>query len=79
VRHCRKVMSEIPAATCFNSGSTVPYVVDRIIQQGDKVNKGRVFIPTGAPRFSLALVRLTSLMHRVPVKGVDREGRLEFG
>ncbi|KAG9078826.1 ribose-5-phosphate isomerase rki1 [Ceratobasidium sp. UAMH 11750] len=29
------------------SGSTVPYVVDRIIQQGDEVNKGRVFIPTG--------------------------------
>ncbi|CUA69818.1 ribose 5-phosphate isomerase A [Rhizoctonia solani] len=29
------------------SGSTVPYVVDRIIQQGDKLNKHRVFIPTG--------------------------------
>ncbi|CAE6444558.1 unnamed protein product [Rhizoctonia solani] len=29
------------------SGSTVPYVVDRIIQQGDKLNKNRVFIPTG--------------------------------
>ncbi|KAF8603584.1 ribose-5-phosphate isomerase [Ceratobasidium sp. AG-I] len=28
-------------------GSTVPYVVDRIIQQGDEINKGRVFIPTG--------------------------------
>ncbi|KAG8737043.1 ribose-5-phosphate isomerase rki1 [Ceratobasidium sp. 414] len=31
----------------IGSGSTVPYVVDRIIQQGDEVNKGRVFIPTG--------------------------------
>ncbi|TFK19608.1 ribose-5-phosphate isomerase [Coprinopsis marcescibilis] len=29
------------------SGSTVPYVVDRIFQQGKEVNKGRVFIPTG--------------------------------
>ncbi|KAF8754507.1 Ribose 5-phosphate isomerase A (phosphoriboisomerase A) [Rhizoctonia solani] len=31
----------------IGSGSTVPYVVDRIIQQGDKLNKNRVFIPTG--------------------------------
>ncbi|QRV93009.1 ribose 5-phosphate isomerase A [Ceratobasidium sp. AG-Ba] len=31
----------------IGSGSTVPYVVDRIVQQGDAVNKGRVFIPTG--------------------------------
>ena len=29
-------------------GSTVPYVVERIVQQGAAVNKGRVFIPTGA-------------------------------
>ncbi|CAE6528370.1 unnamed protein product [Rhizoctonia solani] len=31
----------------IGSGSTVPYVVDRIIQQGDRLNKHRVFIPTG--------------------------------
>jgi len=31
----------------IGSGSTVPYVVDRIIQQGDALNKNRVFIPTG--------------------------------
>lgn len=31
----------------IGSGSTVPYVVDRIIAQGPEVNKGRVFIPTG--------------------------------
>ncbi|KJA21776.1 hypothetical protein HYPSUDRAFT_41620 [Hypholoma sublateritium FD-334 SS-4] len=31
----------------IGSGSTVPYVVDRIVQQGEEVNKGRVFIPTG--------------------------------
>jgi ribose 5-phosphate isomerase A len=28
-------------------GSTVPYVVDRIVQQGKEANTGRVFIPTG--------------------------------
>ncbi|KAF8154592.1 ribose 5-phosphate isomerase A-domain-containing protein [Crassisporium funariophilum] len=31
----------------IGSGSTVPYVVERIVQQGPEVNKGRVFIPTG--------------------------------
>jgi ribose 5-phosphate isomerase A len=29
------------------SGSTVPYVVDRIVQQGKELNKDRIFIPTG--------------------------------
>ncbi|KAF8956598.1 ribose-5-phosphate isomerase [Flammula alnicola] len=31
----------------IGSGSTVPYVVERIVQQGPELNKGRVFIPTG--------------------------------
>ncbi|KAH8077731.1 ribose-5-phosphate isomerase [Cristinia sonorae] len=31
----------------IGSGSTVPYVVERILAQGAEVNKGRVFIPTG--------------------------------
>lgn len=31
----------------IGSGSTVPYVVDRIVQLGPEANKGRVFIPTG--------------------------------
>lgn len=31
----------------IGSGSTVPYVVERIVQQGPAINKGRVFIPTG--------------------------------
>ncbi|PVF96672.1 ribose 5-phosphate isomerase [Serendipita vermifera] len=31
----------------IGSGSTVPYVVDRIVQQGKEANTGRVFIPTG--------------------------------
>jgi ribose 5-phosphate isomerase A len=29
------------------AGSTVPYVVERILQQGEERNKDRVFIPTG--------------------------------
>lgn len=31
----------------IGSGSTVPYVVERIIAQGEELNKSRVFIPTG--------------------------------
>lgn len=31
----------------IGSGSTVPYVVERIVQQGGEVNRERVFIPTG--------------------------------
>ncbi|RDB26802.1 Ribose-5-phosphate isomerase [Hypsizygus marmoreus] len=31
----------------IGSGSTVPYLVERIVQQGKAVNKGRVFVPTG--------------------------------
>jgi len=31
----------------IGSGSTVPYVVDRIVAQGHEVNKDRIFLPTG--------------------------------
>lgn len=31
----------------IGSGSTVPYVVERILQQGEERNKDRVFLPTG--------------------------------
>ncbi|KAJ7267448.1 ribose-5-phosphate isomerase [Mycena rebaudengoi] len=31
----------------IGSGSTVPYVVERIVQLGAEANQGRVFIPTG--------------------------------
>jgi len=31
----------------IGSGSTVPYVVERIFAQGKELNRGRVFIPTG--------------------------------
>lgn len=33
----------------IGSGSTVPYVVDRIVQQGVEANKDRLFFPTGEP------------------------------
>jgi len=29
------------------AGSTVPYVVERILQQGEERNRNRVFLPTG--------------------------------
>jgi ribose 5-phosphate isomerase A len=31
----------------LRQGSTVPYVVERILQQGLEVNKDRIFIPSG--------------------------------
>ncbi|KAI0794918.1 ribose-5-phosphate isomerase [Abortiporus biennis] len=31
----------------IGSGSTVPYVVERIMQQGREANKNRIFVPTG--------------------------------
>lgn len=31
----------------IGSGSTVPYVVERILQQGSKLNARRIFLPTG--------------------------------
>jgi len=30
-----------------HTGSTVPYVVERILQQGQELNRDRVFLPTG--------------------------------
>lgn len=36
-----------PQLIGIGSGSTVPYVVDRIVQQGAKANAGRLFFPTG--------------------------------
>lgn len=35
----------------IGSGSTVPYVVDRIVQQGVEANKDRLFFPTGESLF----------------------------
>ncbi|TEB30945.1 ribose-5-phosphate isomerase [Coprinellus micaceus] len=39
--------SRVDQIVGIGSGSTVPYVVDRIAQQGKEVNQGRVFVPTG--------------------------------
>ena len=38
--------------TSLLAGSTVPYVVERILAQGAEANKDRVFIPTGTPLLS---------------------------
>jgi len=39
----------------------VPYVVERIVQQGAEANKGRVFIPTGQSCTTLYLFLLIAL------------------
>lgn len=54
------------------AGSTVPYVVERIIQQGKEVNKGRVFIPTGAWRSFCFPDFISPVSKRFPVEAVDR-------
>jgi hypothetical protein len=40
--------SVIPVCWSSPVGSIVPYVVQRIVQQGNDANKNRVFIPTGS-------------------------------
>jgi len=39
--------AEINSLIDWFPGSTVPYVVERIVAQGRELNKDRVFIPTG--------------------------------
>ena len=51
-RHWLWYEQSIPCgSTCVllqsHVGSTVPYVVERILQQGEEHNKDRVFLPTG--------------------------------
>ena len=43
-------------------GSTVPYVVERIVQQGWEANKNRTFIPTGMPFFVLPIQRVIPII-----------------
>lgn len=56
----------------IGSGSTVPYVVDRIVQQGVEANKGRLFFPTGESSYPdlqgllVALLLLRYLHHIAP-------------
>ena len=40
----------------IGSGSTVPYVVERIMAQGAEANRGRKFIPTGESIFHCVCV-----------------------
>jgi len=38
-------------------GSTVPYVVERIVAQGAEVNRNRVFIPTGMSKYPSSITQ----------------------
>jgi len=60
----------------IGSGSTVPYVVDRIVAQGPEVNKGRVFIPTGFQSKQLILAANLTLgdLDQYPVVNVTIDG-----
>ena len=54
-------------------GSTVPYVVERIVAQGAEVNRNRVFIPTGTSKHPSSVTTrpiLDSVGYiRIPVQG----------
>ncbi|KAG2365819.1 ribose-5-phosphate isomerase [Suillus spraguei] len=43
----KHILPEHKVVIGIGSGSTVPYVVERIVAQGRELNKDRVFIPTG--------------------------------
>jgi len=60
----------------IGSGSTVPYVVDRIVEQGIEANKGRVFIPTGFQSKQLILTANLTLgdADQYPVIDVTIDG-----
>lgn len=53
----------------IGSGSTVPYVVERIQAQGKDVNASRVFLPTGKP--ILVLYQLRYIANLIPVSFQD--------
>lgn len=55
-------------------GSTVPYVVERIVQQGRDINETRVFIPTGMRLSLRSLLSTRSQVHvvRISVEKADR-------
>ncbi|EIN05488.1 hypothetical protein PUNSTDRAFT_107172 [Punctularia strigosozonata HHB-11173 SS5] len=46
-RHLRPEHKKSRVLMRMGAGSTVPYVVERIVMQGVEANKGRVFIPSG--------------------------------
>lgn len=60
-------------------GSTVPYVVERIVQQGAELNKLRVFIPTGMFQFPRDLLIILESFIRISIETADRRSRFEVG
>ena len=52
------------------SGSTVPYVVDRIVAQGRDANRTRVFVPTGG---SYAMEPASGAHLRLPEQGAHHQ------
>ena len=52
-------------------GSTVPYVVERIVQQGVEANEKRVFVPTGALPSIFRHSARNSSATRVSVQAID--------
>ena len=44
---CEQFIARCWTLSLAYTGSTVPYVVERILQQGEERNKDRVFLPTG--------------------------------
>jgi hypothetical protein len=55
-----------------DKGSTVPYVVERIIQQGSEANKNRVFIPSGTQlSSSTGVIDVLNDFYRVSVEAID--------
>ncbi|TCD64976.1 ribose-5-phosphate isomerase rki1 [Steccherinum ochraceum] len=60
----------------IGSGSTVPYVVERILTQGSSVNKDRIFIPTGFQSRQLIISAQLTLgdVSQYPVLDVTIDG-----
>lgn len=60
----------------IGSGSTVPYVVERIVQQGEAINMGRIFIPTGFQSKELIVMANLSLgdIEQFPVVDIVIDG-----
>ena len=44
---CERFIRIAVSLSLAPAGSTVPYVVERILQQGEERNRDRVFLPTG--------------------------------
>ncbi|KAJ8082545.1 ribose-5-phosphate isomerase rki1 [Marasmius tenuissimus] len=69
-----------PGALATPTGSTVPYVVERIVNQGAEANKDRVFIPTGFQSKELIVTSGLNLgdVDQYPTIDVTLDGADEF-